>query len=44
VQRARDGELVEIDRRDRLRRQQRERIDADDDRDVERLPGAFAAS
>ena len=41
VQRARDGQLVEIDRRDRLRRQQRERIDADDDRDIERLAGAL---
>ena len=33
MQRAGDGQLVEVERRDRLRGQQRERIDADDDRD-----------
>ena len=41
VQRAGDRKLVEVDRRDRLRRQQRQRIDADDDGDIERLPAAL---
>ena len=36
MQRAGDLELVDIDRRDRLRGEQRERIDADDDRGLER--------
>ena len=39
LQRAGDLEFVMIERHDRLRRQQRQRVDADDDRDVERLPG-----
>ena len=38
VQRARDLQFVVIDRHDRLRGEQRQRIDADDDRGVERLP------
>ena len=37
LQRAGDLQLVEVERRDRLRGEQRQRIDADDDRGVERL-------
>ena len=39
VQRAGDLEFVVVDRRDRLRRQQRQRIDADHDGDIQRLAG-----
>ena len=44
VQRAGDFKLIGIDRRDRLRGEQRQRIDADDDRDRKGLPPRSAIS
>ena len=41
MQRAGERQFVEVDRGDGLRCQQRQRIDTDDDGDVERLAGAF---